>query len=76
MDSLEKNKGITSNYEDVIKASEVIFSNRDNLQMPLDIIYTVPTYLSERVRLPIDFLPAVKIKDKSNNSYEKRERVT
>ncbi|MEA3353303.1 MAG: hypothetical protein U9Q33_05785 [Campylobacterota bacterium] len=72
LDSLEKNKGITSNYDEVIKASEVIFSNRDNLSMPLDIIYTVPTYLSERVRLNhIDFLPAIKVKDKNGDPYEK-----
>lgn len=71
-DSLEKNKGVTTNYEDVIASSEIIFSNRDNLSLPVDVIYTVPTFLSERIRLnEILFLPAVKIKDKDEKPYEK-----
>jgi hypothetical protein len=71
-DSLEKNKGITSNYNEVIKACENLFSNRDNLSMSLDIIYTVPPYLSQRARLiDIDFLPAVKLKDKDDKDFQK-----
>ena len=71
-DSLEKNKGITSNYNEVIKASETLFSDRDNLSLLLDVIYTVPPYLSQRARLiDIDFLPAVKLKDKNNEYFQK-----
>ena len=70
LDSMEKNKGISSNYAEVIKASEIIFSNRDNLDLPLDIIYTVPSYLSERFK-GIEFLPAVKVKDRKNQEFKK-----
>jgi hypothetical protein len=70
LDSMEKNKGISSNYEEVVKASEIIFSSRDNLDLPLDIIYTVPSYLSERFR-GIEFLPAVKVKTKENTVFTK-----
>jgi hypothetical protein len=69
LDSMEKNKGISSNYEEVVKASEIIFSNRDNLDLPLDIIYTVPSYLSERFT-GIKFLPAVKVKNKENEVFQ------
>ncbi len=71
-DSLEKNKGITSNYDEVIKASETLFSDRDNLSMFLDIIYTVPPYLSQRARLiDIEFLPAVKLKNNKDEYFQK-----
>lgn len=71
-DTLEKNKGISTNYKDVIKACELVFSNRDNLSLPLDVIYTVPAYLSERITtMDIDFLPVVKIKNKDEEYFSK-----
>lgn len=71
LDSLEKNRGISLNYEEVIASSETIFSNRDHLSLPVNIIYTVPIYLSERIRSNrINFLPAIKVKTKEDMYFK------
>lgn len=63
-DSLEKNKGLSTNFEEVLQASEHLFRNKDSLRLPIHIIYTLQTPLSSRIR-DINFLPVVRVTEKS-----------
>jgi hypothetical protein len=62
-DSLEKNKGLSSNFDDVLDASEKLFRNRDNLKLPIHTIYTLPTPLSTKIP-NINFLPVIRVINK------------
>lgn len=62
IDQLEKNRGTSANSDDVKEAIEKVFANRDNLALPIDVIYTIPPYLSVKKSIgDIAFLPVVKV---------------
>ncbi|MFK5976511.1 MAG: hypothetical protein QM493_08395 [Sulfurovum sp.] len=62
IDQLEKNRGTSVNVDEVKEAIEKVFANRDNLALPIDVIYTIPSYLSTKKSVgDISFLPVVKV---------------
>ena len=71
-DSLEKNKGLSSKFEEVLQASEHLFRNKESLKLPIHMVYTIPTPLSTRIR-DINFLPVIRVVEKSgkknNDAY-------
>lgn len=69
-DSLEHNRGVGSQIDLVADNIEKVFANRDNLALPIDVIYTIPPYLSTRQIKDIDFLPVVKIITKEDKSHQ------
>jgi len=73
-DSMERNKGLSTNYTEVVAFSELLFAAKERLSLPLDIIYTVPPSLSERIS-KVSFLPAIKVIDKDNETYESGYKV-
>ena len=73
-DSMEQNKGLSTNYEEVVAFSELLFADKERLSLPLDIIYTVPPSLSERIS-KVSFLPAIKVIDKENKKYDNGYKV-
>jgi hypothetical protein len=68
LDQLEKNRGTSSNVDEVQEAIERVFANRNNLELPVDVIYTLPPYLSIKKSIgDIHFLPAVRVVNKDNS---------
>jgi len=67
IDQLEKNRGTSANVDEVKEAIEKVFANRDNLALPIDVIYTIPPYLSVKKSIGnICFLPVVKVINKDD----------
>ncbi len=68
-DSLEKLRGITTNWDNVLEsAAQVFMGNAPYVHLPVHVLYTVPASLTTRMR-NIDFLPMVKVRDKSGNPH-------
>lgn len=69
-DSLEHLRGITSNWDDVLKSSEQVFrGNAPYLKLPVHVIYTVPAALTNRVK-QVYFLPMIKVRHKDESPFE------
>jgi energy-coupling factor transporter ATP-binding protein EcfA2 len=70
LDSLEHNRGIGDNIDIVAESAERLFKDKDNLKLPVDVIYTIPSYLSTRHIGDIFFLPVVRVYEReSKNPY-------
>lgn len=65
-DSLEHNRGIGSQAQDVAKSIQKLFSNRETLLLPVDVIYTIPPYLYTKQIRDIQFLPVVRVANRDN----------
>lgn len=63
-DSLEKLRGISSNWEDVIESAERVFhGGAPHLKLPVHAIYTIPTALVSRRRFSdVLFIPMIKLR--------------
>lgn len=60
-DSLEKLRGTTTSWYDVLDSAEVFFrTNVPNLELPVHVVFTVPTALLTRLR-HIRVLPMIKL---------------
>ncbi|CAA6824788.1 MAG: Unknown protein [uncultured Sulfurovum sp.] len=66
-DSLEHNIGIGSEATNVANSIHRLFANRDNLLLPIDVIYTLPPHLSNRQIGDIEFLPVVRVRNRDNS---------
>jgi hypothetical protein len=65
VDSLEKLQGTTETWKDVLDSAEKVFSNRAaDLQLPVHVLYTIPAALMLRIRVPVTFLPMLKLFDR------------
>ena len=65
VDSLEKLHGTTETWKDVLDSAEKVFSNRAaDLQLPVHVLYTIPAALMLRIRVPVTFLPMLKLFDR------------
>ena len=66
-DTLERLRGTTSNWYEVLESAEHLFSvDAPHLKLPVHAIYTVPAALDRRI-MDIDFLPMIKVRCKDNN---------
>ncbi len=69
-DSLEKLRGITSNWHGVLESAEQVFSGgAPYVRLPVHVLYTVPPSLTTRIT-GVDFLPMIKVCDKNSRPYE------
>jgi hypothetical protein len=61
-DSLEKLRGISSNFEQVLESAERLFSGgAPYLKLPVHALYTLPPALILRLRVPVQFMPMIKL---------------
>ncbi|MBU1667810.1 hypothetical protein KKC13_05275 [bacterium] len=65
-DSLEHNRGIGAEAKTVADDIQRLFSDRDNLAIPVHVIYTVPPYLHVGRVKDIEFLPVVRVIKRDN----------
>ena len=69
-DSLEKLRGTTSSWYDVLDSAEIFFrTNVPNLELPVHIVFTVPTALLTRIN-KIRVLPMVKLRTRDGSLHE------
>lgn len=64
-DSLEKLRGGSTNWTQVLDSAERIFSDgAPYLRLPVHVVYTLPPALVRRLSTPVRFLPMLKIRDR------------
>ncbi len=69
-DSLERLRGITSNWHEVLTSAEKVFrGNASYVRLPVHVLYTVPSALATRIR-NIVFLPMIKVRAKDREPYK------
>ncbi len=67
-DSLEKLRGISSNWLSVLTSAERVFTNgAPYLRLPVHVIYTLPPALVLRLNVSVNFLPMLKLVDRQGN---------
>jgi hypothetical protein len=71
-DSLEKLRGISSNYEEVLLSAERVFAGgAPQLMLPVHVLYTLPTALIARRRFErVQFMPMIKLKDRAGADFD------
>ncbi len=71
LDSLEKLRGLASNWIDVLESAERVFSNgAANLNLPVHSILTVPPALMNRLNAHVEFMPMVKLRERSGKRFK------
>lgn len=61
-DSLEKLKGLSTNWREVLASAERVFGGDSTyLSLPVHVVYTVPPALLNRSAVSIEFMPMVKL---------------
>lgn len=71
LDQLEKNIGIGHNVDSVKDSMLRLFSDKKNLELPINVIYTVPSFLSAKGQLSdLFFLPVIKVIQKDGQPYD------
>jgi hypothetical protein len=70
-DSLEKLRGISSNWSDVLDSAERIFSGgAPHLRLPIHVLYTIPTALVARRRFEhVRFMPMIKLRERDGHEF-------
>ena len=70
-DSLEKLRGASSTWLDVLASAERIFGGgAPHVQLPVHVLYTVPPALSRRMNDPISFLPMIKVRTQEGLTHK------
>ena len=67
VDSLEKLRGMSDNWESVMESAERVFRHGD-ARLPVHTLYTVPAALLSRLD-SIEFMPALKVRDRTGRSF-------
>lgn len=68
-DSLEKLSGTSHSFSEVLDSAERLFSSGDgHLHLPVHALYTVPPALILRLRRPVEFMPMIKLWDRSSRT--------
>ncbi len=71
LDSLEKLRGLGSNWVDVLESAERVFgSGAPYLELPVHCLFTVPPALVNRLNVDVEFMPMVKLRDRSGVRFE------
>lgn len=69
-DSLEKNRGISTNWNQVLDGAEQVFgAGAPHLELPVHSIYTVPAALVGRRVSDIEFMPVIKLRDRHGETF-------
>lgn len=69
-DSLEKLRGISTNWHNVLASAEQVFgSGAPYMQLPVHVIYTVPAALVTRQFERIHFMPMVKLRERDGTPF-------
>jgi hypothetical protein len=71
VDSLEKLRGLTHNFAEVLNSAEHLFgSGAPHLRLPVSVIYTVPPALVLRLSEPVRQLPMIKLHTRDGAPYQ------
>ncbi len=71
LDSLEKLRGLGSNWEDVLESAERVFGGgAPHLKLPVHCLFTVPPVLVTRLNVDVEFMPMLKLRDRSGERFE------
>lgn len=71
LDSLEKLRGVSTTWRDVLESAESIFKDgAPYLDLPVHVLYTVPPAVLLRVNIPVEFLPMIKLFDRKGKKAE------
>ena len=71
LDSLEKLRGLASNWEPVLESAERVFgSGAPHLRLPVHTMLTVPPALVSRLNVDVEFMPMVKLRDPQGRRFE------
>lgn len=71
VDSLEKLRGGSTNWAEVLKSAEDMFKGgAPYLRLPVHVVYTLPAALAFRLNLDVGFLPMIKLFDKQGKRSE------
>jgi hypothetical protein len=69
-DSLEKLRGISTNWNEVLESAERIFaSGAPYLRLPVHILYTIPPALVARRFERVQFMPMIKLQEKDGTPF-------
>ncbi len=69
VDSLEKLRGISTNWEEVLQSAERVFGGgAPYLELPVHVAYTVPPALLTRLVQPVEFLPMIKLRERDGTA--------
>ena len=61
-DSLEKLRGLTANWKEVLASAEAVFKGgAPHLRLPVHAVYTIPPALAFRRNVEVTFLPMIKL---------------
>jgi hypothetical protein len=70
LDSLEKLRGISTNWHEVLNSAERVFAGgAPYLRLPVHVIYTIPPALVTRRFERTEFMPMIKLRDKGGNPW-------
>ncbi len=70
-DSLEKLRGISTNWEEVLRSAEQVFAgDAPYLSLPVHVVYTFPAALYTRIGAQVEFMPMVKLCERDDSKYE------
>lgn len=71
-DSMEKLRGTSTNYQEVLESAEQIFhGGAPHLQLPVPVFYTVPIELISRRRIEnVEIMPMIKLKTRTGDEFE------
>jgi hypothetical protein len=69
-DSLEKLRGISTNYDEVLASAERVFApNLSFVKLPVHVVYTVPPSLPLRARMSVEFFPMLKLRTREGDEF-------
>lgn len=70
VDSLEKLRGISTNFDEVLKSGEVLFSaGAPHLRLPVHTLYTLPPAVVHRLQEKVVLLPMIKLRDRDGRPH-------
>ena len=72
LDSLEKLRGVSTNWVAVLESAEGVFAGgAPYLCLPVSTVYTLPPAIALRLNLqPLHFLPMLKLRDRDGNAWD------
>jgi hypothetical protein len=70
-DSLEQLRGTATVWPEVLASAEQVFGARDQLALPIHVVYTIPPALESRIRFDqLEFLPMIKLRTKEGVRHQ------